>query len=371
MLNHYSGHLESFPKEEKQHWADYLNSWQDPKTGYFLGPELVHNGLQSRKHSFEHIAQHLAVHVLPALNLLGEKPEYPLHFAHKFLDPKNLWNWLKQRDWRDAWLEGNNLLFVGQLLIFLRDQEKLPEAQYALDTYFKFLDENVDPKTGLWGTNGFTSNANGLYGGYHQLLVYYYENHPIQHPERLVDIALSLQHTDGGFHPEGGGGACEDIDAIDILVNLYKRYDYRRPQIRLALRRAIKHILRMRMDDGGFVYRLDKPFSHMGIRRTATEPNQSNMFPTWFRIHTLAIISEVLTDEPIAKGYWRFNDVCSMGWHRAWDKNVHRITPWERFEEFSVMIFSKGKDLVSRPVRVLRQLFSRVNNWMMNSSHEK
>ena len=336
MLYQYLGRLEELPAEEKRKWSDYIKSWQDPESGYFIGPELGADEVEIRKHSREHILQHLIVHVLPSLQLLGEKPRYPLKFAYRYLDLEYLSSWLNQRDWRDAWLEGNNLLFVGQLLLYLRDIEELASAQEALALFYKFLDTNVDPLTGLWGTNGYCSNANGLYGGYHQLLIYYYENHPIKHPERLVDVALSLQHDDGGFNPDGGGGACEDVDAIDILVNLYKRFDYRRPEIRLALRKALKQVLSMQMPDGGFVYRANKPFVHMGIRRTASMPNQSNLFPTWFRIHTLALTSEILTDDPISQWNWGFNRSCSMGWHENWDKAINPLSFSDRAEEWAL-----------------------------------
>lgn len=337
MLYHYIGQLDTVTPDQKRNWAAYLNSWQDPTTGYFIGPELDTDELHSTKHSYEHVAQHLVAHVLPALSLLGEQTAYPLTFAHLFTDLEFLKAWLDARDWRDAWLEGNNLLFVGQFLIHLRDVEKLPSAQDALELYFEWLDQQQDPATGLWGSNAYCSNAAALYGGYHQLLVYYYENRFIRYPERLVDVALSLQHSDGGFKPGGGGGACEDTDAIDILVNMYKQINYKRPQIRHALRKACRHILKMQMPDGGFVYRLNEPFFHMGIQKTASAPNQSNLFSTWFRVHTLALISEVLTDEQIIKFDWQFNNSCSMGWHRQWDKHQHTITFSDRIAEIFVL----------------------------------
>ncbi|MEZ4681893.1 MAG: hypothetical protein R2932_47560 [Caldilineaceae bacterium] len=105
---------------------------------------------------------------------------------------------------RCVWLEGNNLLFVGQLLVFLRDIEENKQAQLALDFYFDWLDSQVDPQTGLWGTNGYCSPFVAMCGGYHQLLVYYYEHRPVLRIEQLIDTVLALQHIDGGFSPKGG-----------------------------------------------------------------------------------------------------------------------------------------------------------------------
>jgi hypothetical protein len=162
----------------------------------------------------------------------------------------------------------------------------------------------------------------------------------------LIDVALSLQHADGGFNPRGGGGACEDTDAIDILVNMYKRVDYKRSQIRRALRRALHHILDRQMADGGFVYRLDQPFVHMGIQKTKAGANRSSLFPTWFRVHTLALVSEILTDEPVLQWNWQFNNACSMGWHRSWNKAQHRVSWLDRLDERrDYMVFEARRTL--------------------------
>lgn len=314
MTLHY---LDALPEDAAARgtWADYLLSFQDEATGLFAGPELKEPLPAGAKHDIEHLGLHLATTVLPCLDILGVRPRHSLRFAHRFLDQGVLAQWLAQRDWRDAWLEGNNLLFVLQLLIYLRDDERQPEAQARLDEFFAWLDAEIDPATGLWGTNGYCSNFVAMCGGYHQLLAYYSERRPLTASHRLVDVTLALQHGDGGFHPAGGGGACEDVDAVDILVNLYKRHDYRRPAIRTSLRAAMRSILKKQMPDGGFVYRLNEPFSHMGMVATLTPPNQSNLFATWFRVHTLALAAQVLSDSVLARLEWNFNPRMSMGWH--------------------------------------------------------
>jgi hypothetical protein len=327
--------------------------------------------MQSRKHSFEHIACHLTAHALPALDLLGFKPGYPLAFANRFIEPPALSTWLSERDWSDAWLEGNNLLFIGQFLLYLKNVDGVNEAEWAFNQLMNWLDYQVDPETGLWGTNGYCSIPAAVYGGYHQLLLYYYTDREIRSAERLVDTVLKLQHEDGGFHPSGGGGACEDIDAIDILVNLYKKVDHRRPAIRVSLRKALTHILRMQMNDGGFVYRMDQPFIHMGIKRTASAANVSNLFPTWFRIHSLALLGEVLTDTPTSNLELSFNRQLSMGWHRSWNKAEHRLGYIHRMEEKTVEVAAEAEHLANRlldkfhriagsAVRMFKQIAKRI-----------
>lgn len=343
MTLHYVNELPEDP-ELRSAWADYILSFQDPATGQFLGPELRRPLPAGAKHDFEHLAMHLAVTVLPCLDILGVKPRYPLRFAHRFLDAQTLALWLAQRDWTDAWLEGNNLLFVLQLLIYLRDDEGQPAAAARVDEFFAWLDANIDPATGLWGTNGYCSNFVAMCGGYHQLLAYYSEGRALTSPERLIDVTLELQHTDGGFNPNGGGGACEDVDAVDILVNLYKRHDHKRPLIRMSLRAAMRSILKKQMPDGGFVYRLDEPFMHMGMELTKTPPNKSNLFATWFRLHTIALISQVMDSESSETSGWRFNPRMSMGWH---DQSVHVPIESALARMFGELIFSPRRFFVS------------------------
>lgn len=352
MCLHYLGELESERESAVHDWSSYIDSWQDERTGYFLGPEIVSNELSSPAHDYEHIAMHLTAHVLPAMDLLGAKPSHPLRFAHPFLDLRYLRDWLDRRNWTDAWLEGNNLLFIGQFLLHLRDCEGKKDAEPALRLYFEWLDACLDPRTGLWGTDGHCSPFIAMCGGYHQLLIYYHEDREVCCKEQLIDTVLSLQHPDGGFHPKGGGGACEDVDAVDILVNMYKRTSYRRTEIRIALRKALRTILEKQMPDGGFVYRVGEPFVHMGIQRTKSPKNTSNLFATWFRVHAVALIAEVLTDHPVSSVVWRFNDRCSMGWHRPWNKQAHSVSALTRCREYVRMGLASSRRFLSRELGI-------------------
>jgi hypothetical protein len=238
MTLHYVNALREISEEKRLQWIAYINHWQDPETGYYIGPEIKGENITSSSHNLEHVSLHLAAHVLPALLILGGKPVYPIGFAYRFMDLKYLQNWLDSRDWKQAWTEGNNLLFIGQFLLYLLEYENKPEAKPALDLYVKWLDGQQDPTTGLWGTNGYCDNHTAMCGGYHQLLVYYYSNHEVQFKKQIIDTTLGLQHIDGGFSSKGNSGACEDIDAVDILVNLYKLTDgnYRGKDIRRALK---------------------------------------------------------------------------------------------------------------------------------------
>jgi hypothetical protein len=333
----------------------FIASCQSSETGLIAGPELndfVHEA--GSMHDLEHLTLHSTCSVLPFCQDHGIELR-PIVAAHKFCDLAYLELWLSERDLENAWFEGNNILFVGQLLLYLRDVEKLAGAAAALEHWFGWLDSEVDPLTSLWGSNGSCSNAAAVYGGYHQLLLYWHEEPPIVNPEGLVDTVLNLQHFDGGFNPKGNGGACEDVDSVDILVNCYKRYDYRRAEIGEALRRCKRHILRTQNADGGFPYNRDQPQSHMGIPGTEAGPNVSCTFPTWFRVHTLALIAEILPDEPEFRGVeFSFNEALSMGWHKSpagWCRAAVRIPAREVLYAKCSYIFCRGRSYINRILR--------------------
>lgn len=314
---HELGALESLPEKRRRAWAQYLAGFQDPDTGHFLGPELTRGRNLSRRHGEEHLRMHLTAHVLPALAALGAKPAHPLWFARRFCDLKRLDAWLAARDLSQPWLEGNNLLFAGQFLIHLAEREAEPAAKPALERLTGWLDGRVDPASGLWGTDRGCGRAEALYGGYHQIILYHYLGRPLPHPEALIDSALSLQHPDGGFNLRGGGGTCEDVDAIYVLAAQYPLTDHRRPQVRAALRRALPALLRRRSRDGGFVYRRGESFMHQGLTHTRALAGRGELFSTWFCLHALGLITDVLADHPLAGLKLRFAPVCAMGWHQA------------------------------------------------------
>lgn len=317
MARHYVGDLANLSREAKKTWCEYLNSWQDPSTGFFLGPELAASKRARTELSKEYLSLHLLVHVLPSLELLGGAPTHPLHFAEQFVDPANLLRQLDACDWKQAWYTGNYLLCVGQVLLHLFEKEGDARVRQALEVYFDWLDAQVDPATGLWGTNGFCDAYEATYGGAHQLLVYYRCRRPVMHAERIIDTVLSLQQADGSFTRTPGGGSCEDVDSIDVLVNLTKRTNgYRFAEVISALRRAQHHVMAQQAADGGFVYSWGRSYMQNGLLSTFTPQNRSEIFSTWYRLHTLALISQIFTDDPeLSATRWQFNRSCSMGWH--------------------------------------------------------
>lgn len=361
---HTAGALAKLEPRERSAWAEHLQSFQDPGSGLFRGPELE-GALESAQHDREHLELHLTCHALPALALLGARPAHPMRAAQRLLDPGELRAWLERRDWRRAWREGNELLFTAQLLLHLLEVEGRREAAPALDLWFDWLGAQQDPRTGLWGTDRGADRHGALFGAYHPLLAYHYCGRPVPRARRILDTTLTLQHPDGGFAPQGGGGACEDLDAIDVLVNLHRRTGHRPRAVRSALRGALASVLRRRQPDGGFVYRRGERFVHMGMRRSAAPADVSHLFATWFALHGVALACELLPEHPLAAPGWGFNPTCSMGWHDPHPSAAPRPDPLrDRGPEAWQQVALSSRHGARRAWLRARQLAGRARRWI-------
>jgi hypothetical protein len=172
--------------------------------------------------------------------------------------------------------------------------------------------------------------------------------------ERIVDNALLVQQHDGLFSVVGGGGACEDLDVVDTLVNMYQRIDYRRDDIWKALQRVLVAIVNSQNEDGGFPWakrhhfrikdwlRLglsigrhgnfrywyhscneailgqsilyNRALRPPGWTKTPIPATESYIFSTWFRSLNLALISQILPENPYAHIEWRFLSAPGLGY---------------------------------------------------------
>jgi hypothetical protein len=99
------------------------------------------------------------------------------------------------------------------------------------------------------------------------------------------------------------------------------------------LRAAADSILRLQNADGGFPYKRGIVQDHMGILATRAAADTSTTFATWFRVHTLALMAEVLTDDARLDIPFRFNRFLSMGWHAPWCREENPVRAAARFQE--------------------------------------
>lgn len=233
---------------------------QDPMTGTFSDPSFKESEVNSSLHDAEYLYLQFSYFSVLALSTLNVTPLYDLNFLDRFRDEKLLYTWLDNLDWKNPWLESNRVMFLCCLLqsaLNLTSHEK----KSLTSIIFSVLDQKQDTRTGLWGTAEGASLIEGVAGAYHFLIPYYFHNHPINNTFQLIDSTLQAIAFDYLFDKNGGGGACEDLDSIDILCKLTSYTEYKRETILSTLRNTLHVLLLCQNYDGGYSYRLN-PFCY-------------------------------------------------------------------------------------------------------------
>lgn len=351
--------LRNLTDSERSEWLNYLLSYQNPATGLFVDKEIEQRGLRDN-HNFRYVTWQLTTFCISAVSTLGGELKYPLEIIEKenLSDRNGIYQWLETLNWRNPWGSGNMAMFLGILLIKNYEMKQNEKTRDTVDAFFDWHDLHQNPKTGFWGKGRMSEYHYGLYGAYHQYLLYFYWNRKVRFQNKIIDKALTFQNIDGLFAPQMGGGGCEDIDVIDSLVNLYFRTNYKRREIEKTLRKAYSVIKSLQQENGGFIWGIRKHYSSFigfkmlfdvnkysdwyewyfinrrywreqskvkqarhspGWHRAGIPIDESDLFSTWFRLLAVAITSYVLEDIPETEINWRFLASPGLGW---FDKTI-------------------------------------------------
>jgi hypothetical protein len=262
-----------------------------------------------RDETWRYIDFHVTNYTLGAIAALDpcRKPE--LAFAMPWLDPLTLKAWLADRDLRDPWQEGNNIVNLGSFFLLMRRFGLAPPARIdaALEVLFDWHDRLQEPATGFWGV-GQLSDARALLhamaGSMHNFHLWYATRRTLPYHERAVDYALSQA-------PEIDS-ACIDVDLVDLLIHAHALIDHRRAETRDWLRRMLPALLDFQSPDGGFADERHGVRRQDGWVRGYQEPQGlSNTFATWFRWIAIAMIADTLWP-----GWrrWNFRPMIGIGY---------------------------------------------------------
>ena len=80
---------------------------------------------------------------------------------------------------------------------------------------------------------------------------------------------------------------------------------YRHADIEESLERAFDWVLENRTPDGGFAFIRNNDMFY-GSRLMYSGKNEGSAFATWWRMLSLAILSRVVRDRPLASIPWQF-----------------------------------------------------------------
>jgi len=284
----YGNHISD---DEKKEWINYILMHQE-EDGLFKD-KVISNKLAEEVDWWGW--RHLTVHTLMALKAFDIIAPREFTFLEPFKDTNFVMNWLESRNWYDPNSVSNEIQNYANFMQYVRDFKGEKWAQNSLDTMFDWLDEKQNPDNGSWygKINNRWELSEAIQTTYHILLPYFYDKRPVNHLEKIVDNCLTVQNKYGGFGIYPNSSACEDMDAIYMLVQAHLVTDYRRDDIEKALKKALKWILINMNEDGGFVYRRFESRKY-GHELMYSGKNESDMFSTWFRTLSIAYISKVI-----------------------------------------------------------------------------
>ena len=285
--------------EEKQAWVDYFNKFQNPDDGLFYDERI--DGEVFRTRSWWGV-EHLCPHIINAYAVLGAHPQYEFTWVKKYYDLDVLKALLDECDWNSAIPDANDIdnriMNLGVILQYQRDIWHDKQAAKAVDYLEKYLRERLNPETGMWGAydvNDPAQLARMIQFSYHLYRIFIYDKEKLLSPERMIDLIIRSQNKYGGFGYSLNSSACEDIDAIDLLIYASNQTDYRKVDVYRTLALAQVFIFANQNVDGGSVFRRDEAFEY-GHELLYSAKNQSGMFPTWFRALSIAYIAQFMGD---------------------------------------------------------------------------
>ena len=349
--------VDSLNKIEIAKEQNYFLKYQDEKTGFFVDPNLNLDYKRIEDIELNYIHYQTTAFSLSALDALGMKTKYNFTFLNAFRGKEKILKFFEKIDWRNPWHESNKIMFLLQFFsyeyIVIKEKDSLDHIHTILDC----LDSAQDSKTGLWGTQFKASSFASMAAAYHFLIFYKYFNRKIKFSEKISSSVFQLQMRDGLFHPFGGGGACEDLDAIDVIYKtnsgintkseeslkrayraLLQNYDknrgfcwakrptfpflvglkYFNPSLELFNIGMIKWIIKNNYI-GSLIpfFKEKKIYEYSNWNLMKYHINLSDSWSTWFRLLSIATIERLLPDLKKHDIDYKFRRIPSIGWMQS------------------------------------------------------
>jgi hypothetical protein len=255
------GTLSSLDGSTRTRLIKFVKSHQK-SAGWFEDPRLTISRGMTLDDAY--LRGHATFLAAMALDALGETPTFGLEFLDRWRSDDAVYAWMERLDWTNPWRESNWVEWVGYWLLadagLTAANVPVPPSRWpaGFGGLMAWLENHQDPPTGMWGNPPFGGPMRTLHllaGAYHHYVFFYATGRPLRFTDRIIDHALSLQQPDGLFSPQrAGGGPCEDLDAVDILANMYRLTSYRQRDVQRALARALQGLLANQRADGAFVY---------------------------------------------------------------------------------------------------------------------
>ena len=309
------GALDDFTQTERDELAQWLILHRR-SDGVFRIPGMHDDEVFKKAdpgETWRYIDFHVSNYSLGALQCLQPDEPPVLAFAQPWLDPLVLKAWLAERDLRDPWQEGNNIVNLGGFLMLMArhgDPSVRANVAKCLAILFDWHDRLQEPATGFWGVGQLCDPLRALHamaGSMHNFHLWYDLGRPLPYHDKAVDYALA--------QPPRIHSACIDVDLVDLLVHGHDFIGHRRGDIHAWLRALLPELLAFQNGDGGFADTREGVRLQDGWVRGYQEPQGlSNTFATWFRWITMAMIDDCLWP---GRRVWRFRRMVGIGYRKT------------------------------------------------------
>ena len=349
--------INSLGKIETSKEQNYFLKHQDEKTGFFVDPNLNLEYNKIEDIEFNYIHYQTTAFSLSALDALEMKPKYNFTFMNSFRGKEKISKFFEKINWRNPWHESNKIMFLLQFFSYEYIVMKKKDSLVDIHTIIDCLDSAQDSKTGLWGTQFKASSFASMAAAYHFLIFYKYFNRKINFSEKISSSVFQLQMRDGLFHPFGGGGACEDLDAIDVIYKISSDVSTESEE---SLERAYRALLQNYDKNGGFswakrptfpflvglkyfnpslelfnigmikwiiknnyigslipYFKEKKIYEYSNWNLMKYNINLSDSWSTWFRLLSIATIERLLPDLKKHDIDYKFRRLPSIGWMQS------------------------------------------------------
>lgn len=291
--------------EVRTQWAQYFDSFQNPRDGLFYDPAISNDIFRD---SDWWGGRHLALHMISAYTALQKKPKYQFNFLSLYYDFRKIDDWLDQFNWNSYEIGtsdiDNKIMNITCLLQYQRDIWNDNHASNAVGYIKQKLRERINPSLGVWGdfdAQNPSELSRMVQFAYHLLPIFFYDKDFNFECEEIAKLALKTQNKLGGFGVSLNSSACEDIDSIYLLICLYPHTTPKiKNQISFSLQKGLRWVLANQVEDGGFVFRLQEPFTY-GSEQMRSLSNQGALFPTWFRMLCISHLVNFLEGKEIYK----------------------------------------------------------------------
>lgn len=232
-------------EEQRDEWANIINSFQDPKTGWY------------KKTYTMHYKEHTSAYAVAALNLIDRKPAHPLNWKNNILlSKKSMKRWISG-DWRMLWSiiwPGSHVISGVPAILAMTEQGE----KKFFTWYFDWLDLHADPNSGFY-LRGIPHRfglireptKHELGGAFHMYYIYEWFKRQWPYPEKIVDHCIRLQHKNGFWDKDVT--YCIDLDGLYSMIRSSRNANwYRKNDVKQSVCRYLESASRTLNDQDFF-----------------------------------------------------------------------------------------------------------------------